>query len=86
MLILTPFSHMLCSNEIRIPKSGSKTVVFLFSPNQFFKARSARATQKTGCFAVYSKIAPGIDLGGTIKKRICYTCEGIDHMVTVEKL
>ena len=66
-------------------KSGSKTVVFLFSPNRFFKARSAR-TQKTGCFAVYSKIAPGIDLVGTIKKRICYTCEGIDHMVTAEKL
>lgn len=78
---------MPCSNEIRSPKSGSKTVVFLFSPNRFFKARSVRATPKTGCFAVYSKIAQGIDLVGAIKKkRICYACEGIDHMVTAEKL
>ena len=66
-------------------KSGIKTVVFLFSPHRFFKARNPR-TQKTGCFTVYSKIAPGIDLVGTIKKRSCYTCEGIDHMVTAEKL
>lgn len=80
MLILTPFSHIPCSNEI----SQQNSRLSFFSKSVFQGAEGENA--KKGCFAVYSKIAPGVDLVGTIKKRICYTCGGIDHMVTPEKL
>lgn len=81
MLIVTPFSHIPCSNEIRQQTESS-----FFFLQIGFSRRGARERKKKGCFAVYSKIAPGVDLVGTIKKRICYTCEGIDHMVKAEKL
>lgn len=80
MLILTPFSHIPYSNEIRQQNSR----LSFFSTSVFQGAKPENA--KNGCFTVYSKIAPGIDLVGTIKKRSCYTCEAIDHMVTAEKL
>ena len=63
MLILTPFSHIPCSNEI----SQQNSRLSFFSKSVF-------------------QGAEGVDLVGTIKKRICYTCGGIDHMVTAEKL
>lgn len=62
MLILTPFSHIPCSNEIRQQNSR----LSFFSKSVFQGAE--RENAKKGCFAVYSKIAPGVDLVGTIQK------------------
>ena len=51
-----------------------------------FQGAERESYAKNGQFAVYFKIASGIDLVGTIKKKNLLHCEGIDDMVTAEKL